>query len=288
MIDRLFARSAYITQHKKEVIVFTLGFVVITTMFALAPLPGGDDWGFFQGAIQQLLQGNSLYTERYPSTLYHYPPWVAGLLIPAGLLPFRWGWAVVCTLSFAVAVLIARRFNLNLIKQSLILLSPPMLYIFLHGQIDLLALAILFLPRSWWLIGSITKPQVTLAFIFGIPRKDWLKAGVIAAGVTLVSILIFGLWPLELLNQPKEFADLGLNIWRGLWPFQLPLGLVLVFRSWQKKDDRYLIASSPFFLPYAATSSLIGPWIALCGMLEDWQAAIILVSWWAATFSRLL
>lgn len=272
----------------KAVLVFISVFIVVTILFAIVPLPGGDDWGFFRGAVHQMLSGKSVYIERYNNSLYHYPPWVAAILIPLGLMPFNWGWALISTLGLLFAVLVSRHFNMNLRKQVLVLLSPPMLYILLHGQIDTIALAFLLLPRSWWLFGCITKPQVTLGLIFGIPQKDWIKSIVIASCVFLLSFLVFGLWPIDLLRQPKEFAEMGLNIWGGLWPYQVPLGIVLVFRAWKQKDDRYLIACSPFFMPYAATSSLIGPWIALCSILEDWQAAIVLISWWAASFSRLL
>jgi hypothetical protein len=274
--------------HKKEAAVFLLGFLFITALFAFLTLPGGDDWGFFREVVHQILIGKSVYIERYNGSFYVYPPWVAGLLIPLGALPFRWGWGLICSLNFTLAILISRHFKMNLLKQILVLLSPPMLYILLHGQIDVLCLGLLLLPREWWLIGSITKPQVTLGLIFGIPRKDWLKALGIAIGVMTVSLLIFGLWPLEVLRHPKEFAAFSFNIWGGLWPYQILLGIVMVFRAWKQKDDRYLIASSPFFMPYAAYSSLIGPWIALCSTLEDWQAGFILIVWWAVSMSHLL
>lgn len=273
---------------KREFLLLTLVFLLITAMFALFSLPGGDDWGFFRGVVQRMLTGESIYTQRFNGSHYHYPPWVATLLIPLGILPFAWGRALLCTLSLLFAILIARRFQMSIIKQALVLLSPPMLYLLLHGQIDALALGVVLLPPAWWAVGSITKPQVTLGLIFGVPRSQWLKAVIIGAVVFALSLILFGLWPLDLLRQPKEFAGMGLNIWGGLWPYQLPLGLALVFRSWQKKDDRYLIASSPFFMPYAATSSLLGPWIALSSMLEDWQAAVVLVVWWIASFSRLV
>ena len=273
---------------KKEALILALAFLLITAMFALFPLPGGDDWGFFRSFIHRLIQGESMYAERYNGLPFYYPPWVGALLVPFGALPSAWGRAFVTSLTLLLTILMCRRFKLSPIQQAMVLLSPPMLYIFLHGQIDVLALAVFLLPRHFWLIGSITKPQVTIGLIFGLQREFFWKSVGIAAAITLASFIVFGLWPLEMLQQPREFTVMGFNVWGGLWPFQLPLGFALVFRAMQKNDDRYLIASSPFFLPYAATSSLIGPWIALSSMLEDWQAVVVLVVWWAASFSRLL
>jgi hypothetical protein len=275
---------------RQQVLLAGAAVLLLTVLFGLFPMPGGDDWDFYRSAVQRMLSGQSLYTAKIGlnNVEYHYPPWVAAALLPLGVLPHHWGRALLNALTFGVLVLVARRYKLSAAKQAMLLLSPPMFYILLHGQIDALVLGILLLPEPWRLILSITKPQVSIAFVFGISRKYWLRAVIIAAGVTLASLLVFGLWPLELLRQPSDFIGMGLNIWGGLWPFQVPLGLVLLLRAIERRDDRYLMAASPFFMPYAATSSLIGPWAALCGFLKDWQALLVLLAWWAASFSRLL
>ncbi len=131
-----------------------------------------------------------MYAERYNGLPFDYPPWVGALLVPFGALPSAWGRAFVT--SLLLTVLICRRFKLSLIQHSLVLLSPPMLYIFLHGQIDVLALAVFLLPRHFWLIGSITKPQVTIGLIFGLQRENFWKSVGIAAAVTLASSSCLG------------------------------------------------------------------------------------------------
>lgn len=263
--------------------------LVITLLFVLFPMPGGDDWDFHRSAVQRMLSGESLYDAPLGmiNAKNHYPPWVALTLLPLGVLPYNLGRGLLSGLTFVVLVMVARHFKLSAMKQALVMLSPPMLYVLLHGQIDVLVMGIILLPKPWQLVLSITKPQVSIAFLFGIPRKDWLRAVLVAAGVTVISFLLFGLWPLEMMNQSVDIIGNGLNIWGGLWPFQVPLGLVLLLRAIERRDDRYLLAASPFFIPYAATSSLIGPWLALCGFLKDWQALIVLLAWWAASFSRL-
>jgi hypothetical protein len=286
------SRTSIATLTKAQVVMMgVLATLALTALFAIFPLPGGDDWEVFRTAVQRMVHGQAIYGVRLGTlqTHYYYPPWVLVLLSIPGLLPFNWGFALIRALSFILALVIAWRFRLSLVKQVLILLSPPMLYILLHGQVDVLVLAgIIFLPPSWWLIGSITKPQVTLAFLFGIPRKEWPRAILITAMFGLVSLILFGLWPLALLNQPKDILHLGHNIWGGLWPYTLPVGLALVFFAMQQQDLRFIMSASPFFMPYAAMSSLIGPWITLSSLLKDWQAAVVLGVWWAVTFYRFL
>ncbi len=287
-----FSKSSAATLTKAQIaLLMIFSTLALTLLFAAFPLPGGDDWEVFRIAVQRMVHRESIYGVRLGAlqTSYYYPPWVLGLLIIPGLLPFTWGFALIRALSFILALVIAWRFWINPIKQALILLSPPMLYILLHGQIDVLVLAgMILLPPSWWLIGSITKPQVTLAFLFAIPGKDWPRAVLIAVMVGVISFIIFGPWPLALLNQPKDVLYFGHNIWGGLWPYTLPVGLALVFFAAKKEDLRFIMAASPFFMPYAAMSSMIGPWIALSSLLEDWQAAVVLAVWWAASFYHLL
>jgi len=54
-----------------------------------------------------------------------------------------------------------------------------------------------------------------------------------------------------------------------------------------RKDERFLIAGSPFLSPYAALSTLIGPWIAAVSFLKPWQTLLVLASWWGAVVYRL-
>jgi len=75
-------------------------------------------------------------------------------------------------------------------------------------------------------------------------------------------------------------------LWLGLFPFQVPVGVSLILFGISRKDEKLLIAGSPFLSPYAATSSLIGPWLAVSCFLNDWQVFIVWLSWWGAVIYR--
>ncbi len=272
----------------KETLIFVLAFIALICTFALLPLPGGDDWETFQGASLRILSGTSLYGERITHGYYSNPPWVAALFLPLGILPFRWGWAIVAVSSFIFLIFLSRRWGLDLWRLVFVLASPASFYIVLHGEIDVWVLAGILLPQEAWPLIALTKPQVTIGLLFGLERKKFWTALIISIFVLILTMILFGLWPLELLQQPKPFIGAQHNLWGGLWPFQLPAGIAVLLWGIRRKDERFLVAASPLLSPYAATSSLIGPWLALSSYLRAWEALLVFLFWWGAVLYRLL
>lgn len=269
---------------------------VMTVGFAQLRVPGGgDDWHSFSeaarrmvGIVPQPVYGPGLTTGTY----YVYnPPWVIIVGLPILLLPYPWGWAVGCTATLFVGILLLRRWlpAPGIWKVGLLLLSPPMIYILLHGQIDVLLLGGLLLPvETWWLV-ALTKPQNTIGLAFGVPRGKWLRAGLILAGVVLLTLILLGNWPLAIMQQPSGFfMTVNYNLWQGLWPFQLAVGVGLLAVGTVRRDERFLVSASPFFSPYVTMSSMIGPWLAALTGLSEWQALLVFAAWWGAVIYRLL
>lgn len=271
-----------------ETCIFALAFLGLVCAFALLPLPGGDDWETFRGAGLRVLMGVSLYEEKVTHGYYSNPPWVAVLLLPLSLLPFRWGWALISVSSLALLVFLSKRWRMDLWRTAFVLASPASFYILLHGEIDVWVLAGIFLPQEIWILAALAKPQVAIGLLFGLERSRIRKALVAGIAVVIASLILFGLWPLELLRQPKPLITAQHNLWSGFWPFQVPIGIALILWGLRRKDERFLLAASPFIFPYAATSSLIGPWLALSSFLRTWEALLVFLAWWGAVCYRLL
>ena len=264
-------------------------FLLVVIAFWLGPWPGGDDWETFYYVSHRLIERSApLYGERITHAYYSNPPWLAAGIIPLALLPFKWSWAIICTITIALSFLLLRRWEKrpSLLKILLVVLSPGMIYTILHGQIDILVISGVFLPASFWPLVAVTKPQGAIGLLFGVPRESWLRALLITIGVLAASFVLFGFWPAELLAQPAPFVMATHNLWYGLWPFQVPAGVMLITLGISRRDERLLIAGSPLVSPYAATSSLLGPWIAAITFLKDWQALLVFASWWAAVIYR--
>lgn len=266
-------------------------FALLVIVFLLSPWDGGDDWILFRIVAQNVLNGDPLYGSTvYLDRYYFNPPWIALIFIPATLIPARLGWALASAMSLVCGTALLKRWqsDTGYIKPALVLLSPAMLYIVLHGQIDMLVIAGVFLPAHWWGIVALTKPQVSAGLLPGIPRHKWLSAALLTALLIALTFVLFGNWVADLRAQPNPLDEQGNNIWRGLWPFQIPVGVFLIVLGYSRKDERLLLAGSPFLAPYAAMSSLIGPWIAAITFLNDWQAAVVFASWWGAVLLRAL
>lgn len=265
-----------------------MAFGVLWVVFWVAPLPIGDDWQTIDHASRRLLHGGPLYGIQDPH-YYANPPHVAAVVMPLTLLSSRLVYAGVLALTLTLTMPLVARWcpTDTALKTLLVIFSPPMVYILLHGQIDILILAGVLLPPSCWGLVAITKPQLVIGLAAGIPRSQWVKAGVIVGGVLGASWLVLGNWVVDWLTYGSQIADYPHNLWRGLWPFQMPCGLFFFLQGMKRHDERLLIVASPFLAPYAALSSFIGVWIVALGFLDRWQALVLLMGWWVVVLSRL-
>ncbi len=278
-----------IDQSRTGQVVFLLLFLlVLMSAFALSPLVGGDDWETFQGASLRILSGSPLYGEKVTHAYYSNPPWVALLLIPFALLPHRLGWVLISALNLFIVTILSRRWSMGVGKLVLTLFSPATFYLLLHGEIDAIVLGGVLLPQEAWILVGLTKPQVAIGLVFGIKKEKILRSVFITIVVIAASLLLFGPWPLEVIRQPVPFVDALHNLWVGLWPFQVPLGIGLLLVGIRRSDERLLLAASPFLSPYAALSSMLGPWMALSSYLRFWESLVVFVVWWGAVIYRLL
>jgi len=264
--------------------------------FAQIHIPGGgDDWQAFCDAARRMvgLDPGPMYGPSLVPGHYYFfnPPWVAIVLLPILLLPHQWSWAIGCTLTVFLAVLLLRRWlpKPGLLKVVLLLLSPPMIYIFLHGLMDVIVMAGVFLPvECWWLV-ALAKPQDAIGLALGVPVSKWLRAALVTGAVVLLTLLLVGNWVAGIHSQPNGFmAVVDYNFWQGLWPYNVPVGVALLAMGFARKDERFLISSSPFLSPYITMSNLAGPWLAALTALTDWQAGLVFAAWWGVVIYRML
>ena len=269
--------SANATQ---KLIITGVIFFLIALFTYLSPYL--DDWEVFYLATKKIILRENPYTL---GSKYLNPPWLAIFIMPVVLFPIRLAWAIVAVVSLIIAMSITNRWGGGRLKMITTLLSPPVFYILLHGQIDLLIAGGVFLPRVLWPIVALTKPQVAIGLVFGLKKSDLLKATLVTATIILISLLWLDLWPVALSEMHKPRYE-SQNVLGGLWPFQIVIAILLLVKGMEQKDERYLFASSPFFMPYAALSSYIFPWLAINSYLKNWQSFCVFVTWWVAVAYR--
>ena len=130
----------------------TFYFVVAITAF---------DWAIIAEASRRFLRGEEVY-QLLDGYGYYYAPFLTMILSPFASLPDKIGAAAINALTIISIVLLATRYKLGLFRTALMIASPPVFYCLLLGQVDVLVLLAVFLPKELWAIAAITKPQTTI------------------------------------------------------------------------------------------------------------------------------
>jgi hypothetical protein len=198
-------------------------------------------------------------------SLTYYPPWtwwiVHSLDLPALL--------AITLASYAVAVLRRAR---SVASAALTFFCLPLWWTIFLGQLDGLALlGVLGLP---WLVPLVLLKPLVAAFAL-LSRWRWT---VIALAFAIVSILVFGLWPIDLvayhLGDPPEVwpQEIGLGL------LGLPLFVFLVWKMPRDDQDWWMLAGSTLS-PYLIAYHWMPLMPAAARLPWYWTLAITLTSW---------
>lgn len=248
--------------------------VVLVAFFlwgwVILPLEGNDWLLSFRPAIVELFAGRSPYTAHG----FLSPPWVLGLLSPFALLPPGAGLVAIAFVNLIAFGFAARRMGASPLAITCLLVTPQVLWGSRMGNIDWLVALGLVMPPQIGLFFVLAKPQIGAAIalfwlIEAWRRGGWREAVRVFApvgAVTLASFALFGLWPL----RSAVAIDVPWNI--SLFPYSLPIGLVLLTSSVRRRKLNLAIQSSPFFSPYIALYSLP---VAVLGLLPSQVNTII-------------
>ena len=220
---------------------------------------GGFDW----------YRGYMLYANDPFSSLR--PTWIYLILEPITHLPHSLFWfTLLNTLALAGALFLVE------LPHPLLMLTLPVFWVLFYGQID-----------GWFALGAVlgwysiknkkpislglalvllsSKPHLgfPIAIYYMIRSRNW-RMFIWPAGVLLISMLVYGLWPLRLLQvflgmNFQEYTEQTVNI--SLWPWSLILLLPLIWR-WHNltpfKRSTAVLALTYLTVPYSPVYTLIG------------------------------
>jgi hypothetical protein len=183
-------------------------------------------------------------------------PWAVLVLMPLRLFTPRAATALINGLSVLLTALVIRNLKGNPLFVIPIMVSPFGNMLFFNGQTDAIVLASILLPAGFDLL-LFWKPQV-IAQAFWV-RVRWRPKTYIISGICilLLSLWIWGLWPIEILH----FAQVNLinGNWNiTLWPYSIPIGMGLLYLSIVKNDVGFGLMASPLLFPYVNGASYIG------------------------------
>jgi len=218
------------------------------------------------------------------------PPWLVWILFPFSFLPVELSFAIWIVLTILISAWCIFKLGGDLYIVLLSLCTPAFARVFIQGQVEVLPLLgftlMLVSPKIYgktfgYLLLAI-KPQVlglgAVAAWLRLDRRD--KVVVIAAVlvIVLISLLLYGNWPSILLSNMSTIADAkhGLH----LWPYGIPVGVILIGFSLKRKDAKLGGLSTLFFVPYIGLHSLF-PYLALLFTMipRIWALIVFLLLW---------
>lgn len=149
----------------------------------------------------------------------------------------------------------------------------------------------LLVPVRYSSLFLMIKPQLAFGYYLGVPVKAWPKVALVGAVVLAASVLVWGLWPLTILEKvPRTSIGQSFNAApQVLLPSALAwaLGGLLAFFAFRRKDTLLGVLAGLFMVPYIASYSLLLPFTLLAIRVPKAALVVSLSVWlmfglWAA------
>ncbi len=193
-----------------------------------------------------------------------YPPWTQMVVKPLS-------WSMLIGITLAGFALAALKRAVHPISVAVAFFSLPLMWTLFLGQLEgIVLVGLLGIP--WLAPLALIKPQVSI-FAFGARKKYFL----VVIFFLLLSLLIWGLWPIQTLNVESYYAEgrYPQNIGMGWWG--LPLALITLWFS--RGDMDMLMLGGTFLLPHLIPYNLL-PVIPAIARLKPKPAIVaVLLSW---------
>jgi hypothetical protein len=260
---------------KNPLITDKIGPVLIITFSIAIPLTfpeHGYDWRF--------------HFSQPPDSIAQFIPYYGYMFLwPLTLLPEQAGWIVLNVLSGLCFIGACRLWGTRVL---LLVSVPSLFFVFSKGQIEgiiALGVALAVCHPSPYLRGvgvmlALLKPHLTILPLVSATIRRWDWRVLIAPVVILIaSFCIYGLWPIKWLQSlPVSHAVIS-DTTRNIAPFgwwSLLFTPVALWLFW--KNERQLLAITPFTVPYYAFYSLSVPFTAkysLVSVMSMWLLLLL-------------
>lgn len=266
---------------KKQIALFILSLVLMIAMyFGVLQIWStvGIDWKeTFFPAARAVLHGESPYS--VPT--FRNAPWTILFLLPFALFSETTGGIFFFLASFGIYAWVAYRLQASRFALIVFLLSPPVVYGMRMLNIDIFVLIGFTLPAQVGLFFVLIKPQMGIAMIPFWLIQSYRQGGIRKVITTFIPVLfvaglsffMFGNW---LTDRQSDLLD---SLWNAsLWPWAIPIGIVLTSLSIRDRRSDLAMAASPFLSPYLAYHS----WVSvLAGLIRfDFEFVVTVIAMW--------
>jgi hypothetical protein len=269
-------KSNFIKHKRLQILAFAVGCVFFVLMiYKYAPL--GFDWQFaYRPAVQLAVHGETPYL----FGRFFNPPWLLLVLSPFALLPEKFGFSCFFVASYLGFAYLAYKMGAKPLAFFFFLASQPVIACVKTGNVDWIALMGVLMPPNIGLLFVLIKPQVGIGIALYWSIQEWKKSrfkGLLKLYfptilALILSILVFGLWPLDIFKI-YNLGDARYN--DSIWPVGIPVGLVLLTSALKNFELRKFIAFPPFLSPYVLMQSWSGVLLSMIASDIETIAAVL-------------
>jgi hypothetical protein len=215
----------------------------------------GADWLNFLPAVQAFIHGQNPYLVGEGFCKVYEPFWTYIFLVPFAVLPFWTGRILLFIVSLVSFAFTAIKMGASRVQLILFLTSAAVIGGLYEGNVDWLVTMGIWMPPQIGLFFVMMKPQIgcciAIYWLYMAWKQDrWQQMIRTFAPVTvayLISFLFYGFWPLQLWDMPHNPVN------GGIFPWTVPMGLVILYFSLKGQDKRLSAFSSPLVSPYVTT-----------------------------------
>lgn len=213
---------------------------------------------------------------------FNNPPWTAWLMAPFGIPPVPVAVLLQLLIYFPALALIVYRFGGGPGALGVALTSFVAFLAAVELNVDWLVCLGLLVPAAWSGPLLLVKPQLALGAWLGYPPRKLLAAGLVAAVVGGLSLLIWGWWPPLIVERSAWVTGQMYNMAPMAllgWYIALPIAALLGWFAFRRRDPVLGIFAWLFVVPYIAPYSLLLAFTLLAVRRRRLAALISVVMW---------
>lgn len=211
---------------------------------------------------------------------FAHAPWVLLIIAPFRFIPLELSTLLQSLIYCGLIALIIRKLGGDRRAVIVTLSSFIMLDAVLEMNVDWVVLVGLVVPL--WASGPFVfvKPQVAAGWYLGLSWRAWLLPAAVSLVVLALSVVIWGFWPLTILERSSGFS------WNAapaeIIPYWLSvlIGIGLTVLAYRRQDPALGVLAWLFYMPYISFYSLVLHHAVLAVRLPK-LALIINVAMWA-------
>ncbi len=256
-----------------------VGWVAAGTLFYKTNVPAwADQHTTFLASTNQWLSPYAVFG-------FIVVPWTVIPLLPLHFFSLYAATLIQTCLYFALLTLMIFKFGGGLTTTLLVLTSFVALDAVIELNVDWLVCLGLVVPPALSGPFLLIKPQDALGIWLTFTRKALVQAVIVSLLVFLVSLLIWRLWPLTLVEavqglgtHVQHLPNVAPAIYLP-YPISIGIGLFLAWRAFKRRDPVFAILAWLFFVPYIAFYSLLIHFTALSVRFPRFALLISAVMW---------